>query len=286
MTQRSAIGVTGATGRVGGRVARALGEAGLDVRLLVRDASRAPRLDGPGRAEVAVCEYRDGDAARQALEGVGLLLMVSAAEAQDRVDEHRGFVDAAADAGVEHLVYTSFAGASSTSTFTLGRDHWATEEHVRASGIAHHTFLRDNLYADFMPFLAGDDGVIRGPAGDGRLSGVAITDVADVATAVLLDPERHRDATYVLTGPEAFSLAEAAATVTRVTGREVRYQPETLEEAYDSRAAYGAPDWQVEAWVSTYTAIAAGEMAEVTDHVEQVAGRPARSLEQVLTAAG
>jgi NAD(P)H dehydrogenase (quinone) len=285
-TQQTApIGVTGATGRVGGQVARALVAAGHDVRLLVRDASRAPSPAGPGGVDVAVCEYRDGRASRRALDGLGLVLMVSGAEARDRVDEHRGFVDAAAAVGVEHLVYTSFAGASPTSTFTLGRDHWATEEHIRASGVAHHTFLRDNLYADLVPFLAGDDGVIRGPAGDGRLAGVAVADVAAVATTVLRDPAAHRDATYVLTGPEAFTLAEAAATVSRVTGREVRYQHETLEEAYASRASYGAPDWQVEAWVSTYTAIAAGEMATVTDHIERVTGRPARSLEQVLTAA-
>ncbi|WP_336922229.1 SDR family oxidoreductase [Aquipuribacter sp. SD81] len=279
---RTSVGVTGATGRVGGRVARALVAAGHDVRLLVRDASRAPRLDGPGSVDVAVCEYRDGEASRRALDGLSVVLMVSGAESEDRVDEHRGFVDAAADAGVGHLVYTSFAGASPESVFTLGRDHWATEEHVRASGVAHHTFLRDNLYADFMPLLAGEDGVIRGPGGDGRLAGVAVADVADVATAVLRDPAAHRDATYVLTGPEAFTLAEAAATVSRVTGRDVRYEAETLEQAYASRASYGAPDWQVEAWVSTYTAIAAGEMAEVTDHVERVTGRPARSLDEVL----
>ncbi|MFC5381577.1 SDR family oxidoreductase [Aquipuribacter nitratireducens] len=280
------IGVTGATGRVGGRVARSLVSAGRDVRLLVRDASRVPGLEGPGRVDVAVCEYRDGGASRRALDGLDVVLMVSGAEAEDRVDEHRTFVDAAAAAGVGHLVYTSFAGASATSTFTLGRDHWATEQHVRASGVAHHTFLRDNLYADFVPFLAGEDGVIRGPAGEGRMAGVAIADVADVATAVLLDPDAHRDATYVLTGPEAFTLAEAAAVASRVTGRTLRYEPETLEEAYASRARYGAPDWQVEAWVSTYTAIAAGEMARVSDDVARVTGRPARSLEDVLTPAG
>jgi hypothetical protein len=68
------------------------------------------------------------------------------------------------------------------------------------------------------------------------------------------------------------------------TGREVRYVPETVTEAFASRASYGAPAWQVEAWVSTYTAIAAGELAAVGSAVPDLLGRPATSLEQVLRA--
>ena len=75
-------------------------------------------------------------------------------------------------------------GAAPDSVFTLGRDHWHTEEHIRASGMA-STFLRDSLYADFAPMLVGLDGVIRGPAGDGAASLVAQDDIADVAVAAL-----------------------------------------------------------------------------------------------------
>ncbi len=141
------------------------------------------------------------------------------------------------------------------------------------------TFLRDNLYLDFLPMMQGDDEVIRGPAGDGRVAAVAQDDVAAAAHAVLREPARHEGATYTLTGPEAFTLTEAAEVLTRVTGRRVAFEDETLEEAYASRASYGAPGWQVDAWVSTYTAIAAGEMDDVTDDVERLAGRPPMSLE-------
>jgi uncharacterized protein YbjT (DUF2867 family) len=111
---------------------------------------------------------------------------------------------------------------------------------------------------------------------------VAQDDIADVAAAVLLPPEDHRDRTYYLTGPEALDFDEAAAVATEVTGRTVTYHPETLEEAYASRASYGAPDWQVEAWVSTYTAIAAGELAGVSDDVARVTGHTATPLREVL----
>ncbi|MGG5257550.1 SDR family oxidoreductase [Phycicoccus avicenniae] len=273
------LAVTGSTGAVGGMVARDLAGRGIAQRLVVRDPSRAPDLPG---AEVVAATYGDGDAMRAALAGVRTLFLVSASESADRMAEHRSVVSAAADAGVEHVVYTSFLGAAADCTFTLGRDHWATEGLVRESGMA-HTFLRDSLYLDFLPLMAGEDGVIRGPAGDGRLGAVARADVARVGLAALLDPDAHRDATYDLTGPEALSFTEIAATITEVTGRETRFHDESVEEAYTSRASYDAPDWQLDAWVSTYTAVRAGELDVVTGDVERVTGRPPLSLRDLMT---
>ena len=267
--------VTGATGQLGGRVAARLAAAGRPQTLLVRDPSRAPDLPG---ATVVRGAYGDRVAA---LEGARTVLMVSASETPDRVDLHRAFVDAAADAGIGHLVYVSFYGAAPDATFTLARDHWATEEHIRASGLP-FTVLRDNLYADFLPAMVGPDGVIRGPAGDGQVAAVARDDIADAAVAVLGSPADHAGAVYSLTGPQALTLSEAAAVISAATGRTVTYHPETVEEAYRSRASYGAPGWQVDAWVSTYTAIAAGELATVTGDVERLSGHPATSLAELL----
>ncbi|GLH99043.1 SDR family oxidoreductase [Phytohabitans aurantiacus] len=278
MAMDAALAITGATGRLGGRVARQLAERGVRQRLVVRDPARAPALDG---TEVVQATYDDADAARRALEGVETVFMVSGAEEPNRVAAHRTFVDAAAAAGVTRLVYTSFFGAAPDATFTLARDHWATEEHIRASGLA-FTFLRDNLYMDFVPMMAGDDGVIRGPASSGRAAVVAQDDIADVAVAVLLAPEAHGGATYDLTGPEALSMAEMAAALTEATGRPVTFLDESIDEAYASRASYGAPKWQVDAWVSTYLAIASGELLPVSDAVAKVAGHPPTSLAELL----
>ena len=233
--------ITGATGRLGGRVANQLAERGVEQRLLVRDRSRAPELDV---AEVAEFDgYSDGEGMRRALEGVGTLLLVSGSESANRVDEHASAIDAAAAAGVERIVYTSFLSAAPDATFTFGRDHLHAEERIKASGMA-WTFLRDSIYLDYIPLFAGEDGVIRGPAGNGRIAPVARDDVGDVATAVLMSGSEHDGKAYPLTGREAFTLAEAAEALAAVAGREVRYEEETLEEARESRRPSGAPDWE------------------------------------------
>ena len=272
------LGITGVTGNIGGRVARLLATADVPMRMLVRDVSRAPSYPD---VEVAQASYGDAEAVRRGLDGLGTLLMVSGAESATRVEEHRTFVDAAAAAGVQHLVYLSFYGASPDATFTLARDHHRTEQHIRASGMG-WTFLRDNMYLDFLPGMAGADGVIRGPAGSGRVAAVARDDVAAVAVAVLTDASGHAGATYDLTGPEALTLAEAAAVMSRVLGRPHRFEDQSLKEAYASRGSYAAPAWQLDAWVSTYVAIARGDLAAVSDDVRRLTGRNPRSLADVI----
>jgi NAD(P)H dehydrogenase (quinone) len=273
------LAVTGSTGGLGGMVARKLAAAGSAQRLLVRDAARVPELEN---AAAVVCTYSDSEAARQALDGARVLFMVSAAEAEDRLDEHFTFVDAAADAGVEHVVYTSIYRCAADSTFTLARDHYATEERIKASGME-FTFLRNNLYLDFLPLMTGEDGVIRGPAGEGMFSGVAREDIAQSALAVLRDPAIHKGRTYNLTGPEELSMSGAAEALTAGTGRTIGYHSETVEEAYSSRASYGAAQWQLDAWVSTYTAIAAGELAGISPDVHELTGQDPLSLAEFLT---
>jgi NAD(P)H dehydrogenase (quinone) len=273
-----AIAVTGATGAVGSRLAARLAQVGVDQRLIVRDAARAPQLE---RAEVRRASgYGAFAEMRAALEGAATLFLIPAAEAPDRVEQHIAAVDAAVEAGVQRIVYLSFVGASADDTFTLGRDHWHTEQHVRSVGVP-STFLRMSLYMDFIPSMVQPDGVIRGPAGDGRVAAILRADVAAAAAAVLTS-EGHDGRTYDLTGPEAFSLAEAAALMSLVSGRTIRYHAETDDEAFASRAGYCAPEFEIRGWVSSYWAIRAGELAAVSDHVRALTGRAPVALADYL----
>jgi NAD(P)H dehydrogenase (quinone) len=283
----SKIAVTGATGQVGRRVAARLSAAGASLRLLVRGSSTAPEL--PGASPVSIgAGYADAPAVRSALEGVGTLFLVSGRESAHRVAEHVAVVDAAAAAGVGRIVYLSFLGAAPDCTFTFGRDHWHTEQHIRGTGLA-FTFLRDSFYASMLPGLVGPDGVLRGPGGDGRVTAVDPDDVADAAAAVLTAAQEpgaspHDGVTYEVTGPAGVTLQEVADELTRRVGRPIRYQPETLEAAYASRAGYGAPEFEVAGWVTSYLAIADGSLSAVGDAVPHLTGRPARTFAQYLAA--
>ncbi|MFI5693332.1 SDR family oxidoreductase [Kribbella sp. NPDC051586] len=277
------IGVTGSTGQLGSRIVSRL--AGVPLRLIVRDPERAPVVPG---ASVARAAYGEHAPLLDALDGVDVLMLLSATESADRVALHKATVDAAVAAGVRRIVYTSFVGAAPGATFTFARDHWHTEQHIRSSGVD-FTFLRDNLYLDFVSGGVGEDGVIRGPAGDGRVAAVARDDVAAVAAAVLRSAsagsaDEHSGATYDLTGPRAFTLAEAAAVLTDVWGRKVRYEPETLDEAYRSRESYGAAAWEVAGWVTSYAAIASGELSPVSTAVRDITGVEPTGFEEYVRA--
>jgi NAD(P)H dehydrogenase (quinone) len=280
ITARTPVVVTGSTGNVGGLVASRLSELGVEQRLVVRDPARAPALPS---THIATADYGDGAAVATALTGADTVFMVSAAETPERVQQHRTFIDAAVSAGVQRIVYLSFFGASPTATFTLARDHWTTEEHLRSTGVA-YTILRDNIYADFTPHFMSTDGTIRGPAGEGRAAVVAQADIADVAVMVLTSDGAYDGKTLNLTGPQPLTMYEIASILSDHLGRTVSYVPETIEDAYSSRAVYGAPKWQLDAWVSTYAAIAAGELEAVSEDILRVTGHPAMSLEQVLAA--
>jgi NAD(P)H dehydrogenase (quinone) len=277
------IGVTGATGIVGGRVADLLAERGLAQRLIVRDPARAPRLAG---AEVRVAaSYGAGDDMRRALDGVDKLFLVPGREAPDRVAQHTTAVDAAVAAGVRRIVYLSFLGASPSATFTLARQHWTTEEHIRGCGVESFTFLRMSQYMDFIPSMVSPEGVIAGPADGGRVGALLRSDVAAAVAAVLTNGSGDHDGqTYDLTGRESFTLAEAAAEMSRFTGKRIVFRDETREEAYASRAGYGAPDWEVEGWVTSYLAIAVGELAAVSDDVRRLTSREPTTLHDYVSA--
>jgi uncharacterized protein YbjT (DUF2867 family) len=277
------IAVTGVTGGIGGRVARLLEGRGVDVCGLARDLARVPGVAGLEARQIGPRGYRDEALLREALAGASTLLLVSGSEAADRVVEHAHAVQAAADAGVEHVVYTSFLGAGPDATFTFAQDHYATEQLIRDSGMA-WTFLRDSQYLDYVPLLVGEDGVIRGPAGEGRCAWVARDDVAEVAAAVLASPGGHAGKTYDLTGPEAHTVAWAAEQLSAVTGREITFKNETVQGAYESRFNLDRPDWEIDGWVTSYVAIGTGEMDVVSDAIPALIGRDAVGLRAWLEA--
>ena len=271
------IAVTGASGDLGGRVARELATRGVEQRLIVRDVARAPQLPG---ADVAVAEYEDSETMAKALEGMGTLFLVSGHEGPERVSLHRKAIEGARLAGVERIVYTSFMSAAPNATFPYARDHSATELAIREAGIS-LTSMRNSLYADVAPQFVGADGVIRAPAGHGRLAWVARADVARLAAVLLVEPG-HEGQTYDVSGPHAIDLHETARILTKATRRAITYHAETADEARASRS--GNPDWLIEGWIGSYLMLDTGEGSVTSHTIEQLTGRRPMTLSEFLAA--
>jgi uncharacterized protein YbjT (DUF2867 family) len=270
------IAITGATGHLGGMIARQLDAQGIATRLIVRSPDKAPKLD---HAQIAVASYTDRDALIKAARDVSAVFFVSGFEAADRLQQHKAAVDAFVAAGVPRVVYTSFINCAPDSTFTFARDHFHTEQYMRDRGLP-FAALRDNFYADMVPLLPMD-GVIKGPAGNGLFAPVARTDVAATAAALLCDPAATTGA-FDVTGPELMTMSQAAAVLSEVSGQPVTYQEETLDQAYASRAHYNAPKFELDGWVTSYAGIAAGEFATLGDAVERFTGRKPIALRPYL----
>lgn len=272
------IAVTGVTGNLGGMVSRLCKKNGIEVRNLARNVEKAKKL---GFSNVFKSSYDKSEDTVKSLEGIEVLFMVSGSENPNRVQQHKDFIDAAKVAGVSHIIYLSFYNASKNSIFTLGRDHYATEEYIKESGFK-YTFLRDNFYADFFVDLCREYGEIKGSAGNGKVSAVVRSDVSEVAAKILENPGKWENQTLNMTGPEELSMTEIVKAVSEYFGKEIKYIEETVEEAYESRKIWKAEQWEYDSWVSTYTAIAENEQSGISNDIEKVLGRKATSLVEYL----
>ena len=272
------IAITGITGNLGGMVSRLCKKNGIEVRNLARNVGKAEKL---GFSNVFKSSYDKSEDTVKSLKGIEVLFMVSGSENPNRVQQHKDFIDAAKIAEVSHIIYLSFYNASKNSIFTLGRDHYATEEYIKENGFK-YTFLRDNFYADFFVDLCREYGEIKGPAGNGKVSAVVRSDVSEVAAKILENPGKWENQTLNMTGPEELSMDEIVKAVSKYFGKEIKYIEETVEEAYESRKIWKAEQWEYDSWVSTYTAISENEQSGISNDIEKVLGRKATSLVEYL----
>jgi len=272
------IVVTGSTGRVGGLVVQELARRGEPMRLFVRDRSRAPEIDG---AETVVADYGDPRALAAALGEGDCVFMVSLWIGGDaRLALHRSFVEAAAQARVGRLVYLSFVNARPDAVFSHAREHGATEEMIRASGLP-WTSIRNSMYADDIPGWFDPDGAAREPGDGARMSFSYRPEIAE-AIAVVLTEQGHEGEVYDITTPESVSIADLARIASEVTGAAYRYEPSSDEDWLERWRAQGRPDWSLEAGLTSYEALRAGEFDVVSDDYRKLTGHKPATIAEVI----
>jgi len=275
--------VTGATGTNGRLVVQALLAAGAPVRAMVQDSARAADLARLG-AELAVADFDRPDTLDTALVGVERSLLLSAVDRQLATRETR-FVERAQKAGLQHLVKFSAIGAHPAAAFTFGRQHGAAERMIMDSGLP-FTFVQPNFFMQNLLWSAETikaRGELSSSLGSTPASHVDARDIAAVIAATLTDPlDRHAGRIHLVTGPAALSFDHVAETFSRVLQTPVRYRNLSDEQLKAGLLGAGQDEWLATALVELNTYARHGHASVVTDTVECITGRPARSLEQWL----
>lgn len=264
--------VTGATGKVGSALLPLLARnSALEVIAAHRRGTPIAGLEG------RAVDFTDPLSLGRAFQGIARAFIVVPLHPQ--MVEMAGHVaKAARDAGVQHLVRISGAGAEPTSPYAVARLQGQADAALQASGVP-CTFLRPkNFMQNFSTFMADmvRGGVVYSSQGEGRVPFIDVRDIAEVAANVLAEPAGHEGQAYTLTGPEALTNAEALDFISQATGRTIRLQPISEAQAVASMRSSGMPEAAIEAMSSLNQLIAAGYVAEVTQEVQRLTGHPAR----------
>jgi len=276
--------VTGATGGLGHQIIDVLltTTPSTEIAALVRDINKATDLLKRG-VDVRQADYFDYPALVQAFRGVDKVLLVSAVAFTDRVRQHRNVIDAAKQAGVKHLFYTSIQRNTNFVLTQVTESDLATEAYLKASGLT-YTILKNGYYLESLESLIGSEvpnTEIRFPAGEGKIAFIKRTELA-AATAALLTSEGHDNQDYTLSGSEAYSFHDIARELSELAGRPIVYQSSELASYIAQKVAEGFPDFVANFFAQWGAATQHGMLAGTHDTVERLLGRKPTSLREYL----
>ena len=273
--------VTGATGRVGYPLLEALADTGAEFTAMVRVPAKGADL--PGAAKYIVASFDDPPPAEVLQQFDRVFLLSPALEEQAELEIQ--FIDAVLTAGHRpHIVKMATDGFQDPGVeVRFARSHREVAVHLAASRLP-VSYLAPSIYMETLLAAAERirrEGLLYAPSGPGRAAYVAASDVADVAARVLTSPG-HEDSTYVLTGPEALSGQQVARRISTVFARDVGYADLPAKQAREELLASGLSEWEVDGALELYDWVRQGGAATVTADVLEVAGHPARPVQDWL----
>jgi NAD(P)H dehydrogenase (quinone) len=288
-----ALIVTGASGNFGRAAVAGLLKhvPATELILLSRDPGKLARYAQLG-AQVRHGDFDDPASLATGFAGGHKMLMISAMRVGKRVRPHTNAIQAAVQAGVQHIVYTSSIGADPDNPSLAVNDHRVTEEVLRASGIA-WTALRDSQYTDAVIEAAAPLAIATGrwlsSSAPGQIAPVVRQDCVDCAVAVLAG-SGHQNVVYNITGPELLSYRDIAGIVAEVSGKPVEYRAVSDDEMYalfdsmgiprepvDDHVVGGVP-WCSDDMVSYERSIREGRFAVISDDVRKLTGHAPKSV--------
>lgn len=278
--------VTGASGQLGRRVVELLLESGEEnIIAITRHPDNLSHFTDEG-VEVRYGNFDEPDSLRTAFAGADRMLLISTDaldEPGKRLNQHKTAIQAAEEAGISHVVYTSLAKADN-SPVLFAPDHSGTEEALATSNMG-YTILRNNLYMDLLIQSinqAYQMGGIFAAAADGKAAYITREDCAKVA-AIVLSASFTGKRILEISGAEALSQADIAKIAGDVTGESLSYTTIPLEALVDGMVKAGLPQSMAETFASFDTAIAEGKMDAVTSAYEDLTDVRPTTLEEFLT---
>ena len=275
------IVVTGATGTVGISILPFLLQKDVAVKAITRSAHYLNMTDP--KLTVVEADIARPETLQDTLQQADALFLTGGLLEMDTIQ--KGVIDAAQTQGVPFIVKLSAMGAASDSPVKMFQRHYTVEEYLKASGMA-YCLLQPNSFTQNLFMYAPsikEQGTIHAALGEGKVSYIDVRDIARVAAAVLLsEPDKHRNQTCVLTGPEAQSMQQNADTIGEVIGKKITYHPISYQESREAMLGYGMQEWLVDDLVGLARIGAEGDASRVTNDVEEVTGKAPHSVRQTV----
>jgi NAD(P)H dehydrogenase (quinone) len=273
------IVVTGATGHLGRLVIESLLAKGVPAAEIVATGRHLDKVADLG-VTAKVAPYEDVEALKAAFAGADKVLFVSGSDIGGRLEQHRNVVQAAKEAGVGRVVYTS-APKADTTDMKLAAEHLVTERMLAESGVP-HTILRNSWYVENYNLEQAIAHGLFGAAGEGRISAAPRADYAEAAASALIG-EGHEGKVYEL-GGEAFTLAELAAEISRQSGEDVSYTDLGEEKYAEFLVGVGVPAPAAAILADSDAAASRGALFVGTTDLEGLLGRPVTPLATAVAA--
>jgi len=271
--------VTGATGNLGKSTIDFLlqkGTSASNIIALVRDETKAEDLKTKG-VKIRVADYDNYTALLEAFKGVAQLLLVSASDIFIRSQQHENVVNAAKEADVKYIYYTSSERKNETETspiWVLEKTHIETEKLIKESGMI-YTIFRNNLYLDALPMFFGEQVLTTGiflPAGETKGAFASRNDMAEAIANVIVS-EGHENKEYSLSNTEHISFVEIAKELSEIVGKEINYVSPPQEVYVETLTKAGVPTDYVGLFVGFAEAIKQGEFLTENTDLENILGR-------------
>tara|TARA_R110000765_G_scaffold216435_6_gene321041 strand:+ start:586 stop:1455 length:870 start_codon:yes stop_codon:yes gene_type:complete len=280
--------ITGATGHLGSLVLKYVQQyaPATPLAILARDKSKTKEFENSD-IDIRLGDYDDYNSLVQAFTGIDKLYFVSGSDIAKRIKQHENIVIAAKEAGVNHIIYTSFIrerGLENSPIPLVAEGHLKTEDLIKKSGL-NYTILKHNIYMEVIPMFIGEhileNKTIYLPAGEGKCAFVSREDMAK-AGAIVLTTKDHANKEYNITAEEAYSYKDIAEMISEVTGKDILYVSPSQKEFTATLKENGVPDDIIRMMAGFSEATKIGEFKQTSHDVTNLIGEKPTKLKEYL----